>query len=94
MRRSHLFTFGPSGIFEQDDMNNFNQCTVSGKTWAGKKVMINQQLGLGHEQTGEQIPGMTQETPSEINQRAFYGFWAEMMDAPSWNQVKPTPRKV
>ncbi len=31
---------------------------------------------------------------SETNQCAFYDRWAEMMDAPSWKQVKISPRTI
>ena len=87
-------SFGPSGMAEQDDMNNFIQCTSSAGTWRGKQVPLNQQLGLGHERNSDELPGRVQPCPSEMNQRSFYGRWQEIMDAPSWNDIKIDPRTV
>ena len=94
IKRRLTGSFGPSGIAEQDDMNNFIQCTLSGGSWKGQKVPLNQQLGLGHERNGDQLPGTVQPCPSEMNQRAFYGRWAEVMAAPSWDKIKIDPRTV
>ncbi len=95
MMRSHLtLTFGPSGGLEQDDMDNWIQCTTSGRGWAGRHYPINVQLGLGHETTHETIPGSVAPSPSEANQRAFYGRWAEIMDAPNWSSISITPRSA
>ena len=87
--RSHLsLTFGPTGTLEQDDMNNWIQCTTSGKSWAARSYPMNVQLGLGHEHKHEIFPGTVAPSPSEANQRAFYAKWAEIMTAGSWAQVK------
>ena len=94
LRRAHVFSMGPSGNTEQDDMNNFIQCTQSAKGVMGPKYEMNLALGLGHDLKREEFPGMLNACPSEQNQRAFYDFWAQLMDAPSWSQVKLTPRTV
>ena len=94
MARFLTYTFGPSGGFEQDDMNNFIQCTQSGKTSNGKKVVMNLQLGLGHESTLENIPGRIAPSPSENNQRAFYAWWQELMSNGSWDKIKLTPKSI
>ena len=94
MARFLTYTFGPSGGFEQDDMNNFIQCTDSGKTTNGKKVMMNLQLGLGHDSVIENIPGRVAPPPSENNQRAFYAWWQELMTHNSWSNIKVTPKVV
>ena len=80
-------TFGPSGNFEQDDMNNFMQCTKAGNSRIGVKVPLNFQMGLGRERVDEEIPGAVGSPMSDSNQRAFYARWAEMMDAPGWSQI-------
>lgn len=87
-RDSVLQSFGPSGNLEQDDMNNFNQCTSSGKSLIGQRYLMNLQLGLHHESRSEEVPGLLTTSPSEVNQRGFYGWWAKMMDAPSWDNVR------
>ena len=92
MRGNLVRTFGPSGSLEQDDMNNWLQCTAAGSGLIGRKALINQQMGLGHEYQLEALPGALSKRVSETNQRAFYGFWAQVMNAPSWDQIKLDPR--
>ena len=94
IRMRHTWQMGPSGNQDQDDMNNWAQCTDSGKTFMGKKYPINQQLGLGRDVQIEGFPGIANARPSELCQREYYEFWAQLMEAPSWSQVKLTPRTV
>ncbi len=92
MRHKYQTTFGPGGAMEQDDLNNWSQCTASGKTLMGKRHPMNIQMGVGHETTSEILPGTVATSPTEMNHRAFYSKWAELMDAPSWGQVSISPR--
>jgi 3-phenylpropionate/trans-cinnamate dioxygenase alpha subunit len=93
LRRNHTVGFGPAGIVEMDDGNNWDQVTKSGELWRGKKDPMSFQLGLGRDVgKSEVIPGILSPSTGEANQRAFYGFWAEMMDAPSWAGIKIDPR--
>ncbi|MSQ32680.1 MAG: aromatic ring-hydroxylating dioxygenase subunit alpha [Dehalococcoidia bacterium] len=94
LRKKHTFVMGPGGAMDADDMNNWIQCTGAGRTLMGKRYPINQQLGVGHEGSHEQFPGIVQAHPSELNQRSFYGWWAQLMDAGSWNDIKLTPKTV
>lgn len=86
------FQSGPSGIMESDDSNNWDQVARSGSLWKGKQYPVNYQIGVGRDKTVEGLPGKLSASVAEANQRAFYGFWAEMMDAPSWSQVTLSPR--
>ncbi len=92
LRKAHTFAMGPSGNMDQDDMNNWVQCTQSGKTFMGKSVPINQQLGVNRTVSVEGWPGYMNACPSEQNQREMYGMWAKMMDAASWADIKLEPR--
>ncbi len=94
MRRNLNFTFGPAGAYEQDDMNNWIQCTSTASSRIARQYDMSIQLGLGHEKRHELLPGTLSQNISETNQRAFYGRWAEIMDAPSWSQVKMEPRSA
>ena len=87
-------TFGPAGVFEQDDINNWQQCTESAKTPVGRQHLSNLAMGIGHQgKRSELIPGVLSPTsPSEQNQRAFYARWAEIMDAPNWGHISITPK--
>jgi 3-phenylpropionate/trans-cinnamate dioxygenase alpha subunit len=92
LRKSLTFLMGPSGNMDQDDMNNWLQCTTISRSLQARKRPINQQLGLGRERKHEVIPGTVAPAPCEMNQRAFYGRWAEVMDAPSWSNITLAPR--
>ena len=47
------------------------------------------QMGIGHEWTNETHPAQSLGfTWSESNWRHFYGHWAKMMDANSWNDIQ------
>lgn len=92
IRRYQTLMHGPSGIMEADDQIPFIQATGTARGRIAQKYRINQQIGLGHEGVHEEVPGRGAPSPSEIGQRGFYGFWAEMMDAPSWSHVKLFPR--
>jgi 3-phenylpropionate/trans-cinnamate dioxygenase alpha subunit len=90
--KNHLNkTFGPSGGLEQDDMNNWIQCTASGSGWLGLKYPANVAMGIGHEGVHEDLRGKIGPSPGELNQREFYSRWAQMMDAPSWSQIALDP---
>ena len=94
-RKARTIRHGPSGIKEEEDLLNWMDCTTSSGYFAGRSVPQNLQLGLGHEQMDESLPGFvfTSPAPKEANQRAFYRWWANMMDAPSWSEVKLDPIK-
>ena len=92
IRRGQTYVHGVSGAMEMDDQANFIQCTSSGLGLIGKRYPLNQQAGVGHEKYHEEFPGKTMVSLSENNQRSFYGWWAEMMDAPSWGSMTLSKR--
>ena len=84
--------FGFSGMFEQDDMDNWGQSTNSGLGIIGKRYPQLIQMGMGHEMERPPMPGKT--TPgsvNEISQRSIYARWQEFMDARSWKDISITP---
>ncbi len=93
-KRALTFRFGVSGVMESDDSNNWDQVTRSGLLPRGKKEVINYQMGIGRDKKSEILPGVLSSNIGEGNQRGFYGFWAEMMDAPSWPEVQLSPRTL
>ena len=91
-RRRAQLSFGISGMLEQDDMDNFRQCTTSGLSMAARKVPMNLSMGLGHEQPHEHLPGiMGGARVSEAAQRAIYNRWQEFMSAESWADIHIDP---
>ncbi len=45
--------FSPSGTFEQDDMDNWQECTRTCRGVVSRRMDLNQQMGLGHERFDE-----------------------------------------
>lgn len=72
-------TFGPAGSFEQDDAANWAAVTRSSHGTEARKHRLNLQMGAGHEQRSERVPGELGLTASEINQRGFYLRWMRDM---------------
>ncbi len=86
VRAQYIFTFGPSGMFEQEDGENWSQCTSSTRGWIGRQLDFNYQMGLHHEKPVSEglqkdLPGQMGGIWSEINQRGFYQRWADLMIA-------------
>jgi phenylpropionate dioxygenase-like ring-hydroxylating dioxygenase large terminal subunit len=78
----------PSGLFEQDDANNFAQVTNATRTYLARQVPFH--FGMGLNQEGEWpgqegwdvqgLPGLIGPRFSEHPQRRFYGFWDELIE--------------
>lgn len=80
--RHHLTqTFGPAGNFEQDDINNWQDCTSTSAGWVARRYPQNIQAGLTDE------PGTELGQRIGARLRALYTKWAVMMEADSWNAV-------
>ncbi len=80
---------GPGGMTEQDDMENWNYASAASKGVIARRYAYNYQMGLGVEEPSDFPPGMLSGVPSEKNQRALYGRWAEFMAAASWDELYP-----
>jgi phenylpropionate dioxygenase-like ring-hydroxylating dioxygenase large terminal subunit len=89
MLRNAQYNFSVSGIFEQDDGENWNQCSASNRGYIGRQQDFNYQMGLGHEERMEEFPGQRGFAFSEINQRGFYKRWREMMLLDTWDELRP-----
>ena len=73
VRLSAIRGFSPSGTFEQDDMDNWQECTVTSRGVVARRQMLNYQMGLGHETYNEDYEALTSEYRySDSNQRQFY----------------------
>src|SRR6266853_5512861 len=77
--------FSPSGTFEQDDMDNWQECTRTCRGVMARKMPLNTQMGLGHELFDPELGGVASEyLMSESNDRQFYRRWAERIAAKDW----------
>ncbi len=97
LRQYYIQYSGPSGLTEQDDMENWNYAHTASRGVIARRYPYNYQMGLGcespnFENHGLQLPGVvlevTEARAGEHNQRAFYQRWAEFMDAGSWEELR------
>jgi hypothetical protein len=89
MLRNAQYNFSASGVFEQDDGENWHQCSASNRGYIGRQHDFNYQMGLGHEERMQEFPGRRGFAFSEINQRGFYKRWREMMTLDTWDALRP-----
>jgi len=82
--------FGPGGMFEQDDGENWVQSTDATRGAATQDYDLNYQMGLGRA-----VPVDSNEGPLRFNgtvnehgQRWLYRCWAEYMEASDWVEMK------
>ena len=85
-RLYNLRTFGPSGIFEQDDGENWSEIQAISHGWRTNTVPLNYQMGLRSERDDGVYPGSTSELYSDAAGRRFYARWAELMNTPAWHE--------
>lgn len=87
VRLASIRSFGPAGTFEQDDIDNWQECTQTARGPVARRYPVNIQMGLGHEHFDEGFNAMTSDFQiSESNHREFYRQWARLMDrSTSWS---------
>jgi len=87
IRLASLRSFGPAGTFEQDDIDNWQECTQTARGAVSRTQVVNLQMGLGQERFDPELGGWTSDfTLSECNQRHFYRSWAKLMSAAQISQ--------
>ncbi len=81
---------GPTGLIEEDDMENWNYASEASNGITARPRPYSYEMGQGHEKTSDALPGalLTYEPVTEQNQRGFYKRWAQLMDADSWADLK------
>jgi 3-phenylpropionate/trans-cinnamate dioxygenase subunit alpha len=79
-----LRAFGPGGVLEQDDSDNWVevQRVLSGRV--ARESRLNMQMGLGHGISRPDLPGTLSGILSENAARAFYQRWADMLCGDEW----------
>jgi len=93
VRLAGLRSFGPGGTFEQDDIDNWQECTQSARGTVSRRQMLNLQMGLGNERFDPELRAWTSDfCLSESNQRYFYRHWARVMEGADWSSL--TAREV
>jgi 3-phenylpropionate/trans-cinnamate dioxygenase alpha subunit len=80
--------FGPGGTFEQDDMDNWQGCTQTGRGVVARRYALNYGMGLGHEHFDPERGAVTSDHRySEQNHRGFYRRWAQLMAGENWSEL-------
>lgn len=88
LRLAGARVFGPSGTFEQDDMDNWQGCTQTARGVVGRRQALNYEMGLGHERYDAEAGARVSDYRySEGNHRSFYRRWAEIMAARDWDEL-------
>ncbi|HXG35949.1 MAG TPA: SRPBCC family protein, partial [Dehalococcoidia bacterium] len=87
VRKHYIWTFGPGGSAEEDDMENWQYCTVSSAGPAIKRYPLNYQLALRSQWHDEVYSGSLSIMTSEHDARGFYDCWSELMSGKSWLEV-------
>ncbi len=94
IRQAGIRGFSPSGSFEQDDMDNWQECTQTCRGVVARRMPINNRMGLGHDHFDPDLGAWVSDYRfSESNQRRFYRRWAELMAAADWGAVGCSPAR-
>jgi phenylpropionate dioxygenase-like ring-hydroxylating dioxygenase large terminal subunit len=85
-------SFGPAGLLEQDDGENWSQSTMSARGVVGRTVPHNLQMGMGQDEVLEDPSGQKsiETVVNEHAQRWTYRCWAEWLKAADWDELMTT----
>jgi 3-phenylpropionate/trans-cinnamate dioxygenase alpha subunit len=87
MRFVSQYRFSPSGVFEQDDMDNWVQATGAARSLIGRRYPANYQMNGNEPPVEVDLPGRVKSRFSDNNQLSLYMHWAKMLQARNWNEV-------
>jgi phenylpropionate dioxygenase-like ring-hydroxylating dioxygenase large terminal subunit len=83
---------GASGLFEQDDIDNWRNVTQASMSHVARKHAADLSMGVGHVYRHDDWPGQISERYiSENNQRNYYMRWMDFMNADSWADIPLDP---
>ena len=91
--RYHERRWGPNGMIQKDDMENWYVLTRYSKGHMTRtRLRQNAQLRMSepalHGPSTFGLPGMWHAGPTDENIRRFYERWANVMDASSWDEMR------
>jgi 3-phenylpropionate/trans-cinnamate dioxygenase alpha subunit len=91
MRFVSQYRFSPTGVFEQDDMDNWIQVTRAARSVIGRRFPANYQMSLREEVNESGLRGRLASRWSDSNQLSLYMHWAKVLEAKNWSDiVSPT----
>jgi phenylpropionate dioxygenase-like ring-hydroxylating dioxygenase large terminal subunit len=86
--------FGPSGMFEQDDSDNWRLSTTGAKSVIGRRYPLHYGMGLNYNdwaEPKEDLPLRRTGSLGDTNQLNFYRHWQELMMGKSWDELQSQP---
>ena len=83
MRFVSQYRFSPTGMFEQDDMDNWLQVSRIGQSIVGKRFPANYQMSLGAELFDGELRGRLSSRAGDATQLNLYGHWAKLLESES-----------
>ena len=87
MRFVSQYRFSPTGVFEQDDMDNWIQVTAAAKSLIGQRYPANYQMRGDNSPIEIDLPGRVKSRFSDNNQLSLYMHWAKMLQAKNWDEI-------
>jgi len=81
--------FGPAGLLEQDDGENWSHSTRGARGSFGRTLPLNLSMGVGADRmrTDDSGQGCIETVVNEHGQRWTYQSWQEWMNAGSWQEL-------
>jgi 3-phenylpropionate/trans-cinnamate dioxygenase alpha subunit len=82
-------SFGPSGLLEQDDSENWIQVQRNLRGYVTRRTRFNVQMGMhGEPIVTDEVPGVVRHVFCENAARGMYERWAELMTAPTSREAE------
>jgi len=78
-RKATLRNFGPGAMFEQEDGENWSQCSAASRGWVSRQRRSNLQMSMGEERSDPDLRGRVTHVYSEMNGRSFYKRWLDLL---------------
>ena len=86
-------SFGPSGLLEQDDGENWTEIQRMLRGYVARKTAFNVQMGMHVERVHtDEVPGDVGHVFSENAARAMYERWSELMTSATWSDAEGRKR--
>jgi 3-phenylpropionate/trans-cinnamate dioxygenase alpha subunit len=87
MRFVSQYRFSPTGVFEEDDMDNWIQVTGAARSVIGRRFPANYQMSLSEEISETDLRGRLASRWSDSNQLSLYMHWAKVLEAKNWSEI-------
>jgi 3-phenylpropionate/trans-cinnamate dioxygenase alpha subunit len=87
-RLGAVHAFGPAGLLEQDDSENWTAVQTGLNGAVARRSRFNVTMGKGSEYRSAELPGLLNGIVSETAARGFYQRWSDLMAADTWSDIE------